>query len=125
MPRFKRLFNAPPLGPLRLFLILLVLQLSAPAPVFPQQQTSPPHPAKKILLLYTYGEGLPAYRKAGAAFWPVITAGGVSPNDIFTEYLDLQRNQGAEYRQRLADLLRYKYAMRQIGLIVTVHTGGS
>ena len=123
MPRLKRLFNAPPLGPLRLFLIFLVLQLSAPAPVFPQQQKSPPHSAKKVLVLYTYGESLPGYRKAGAAFWPVITAGGVSPNDIFTEYLDLQRNQGAEYRQRVADLLHYKYARQQIGLIFVVHTG--
>ena len=50
------------------------------------------------------------------------TAAGIDINDLFFEYLDLQRNNNAEYRKRLADLLRYKYAKRQVGLIVTVHT---
>ncbi|HMK13415.1 MAG TPA: PAS domain S-box protein, partial [Burkholderiales bacterium] len=78
---------------------------------------------KRVLLLYTYGDGLPAYEKATPAFISVITAGGINVNDLFFEYLDLQRNSSAEYRQRLADLLRYKYDKQQIGLIVTVHTG--
>ena len=121
---FERLLKPLPVGLLHLvFLTLLVLQLSIPALVLPQQQTSPIHSAKRILVLYTYGDGQPAYRKASDAFWPVITGGGVSPDDIFSEYLDLNRNNSAEYRQRLANLLRYKYAMREIWLIVTVHNG--
>ena len=51
-----------------------------------------------------------------------MAAGGLSTDDLFFEYLDLNRNNNPEYRQRLADLLRYKYAKRQVGLIVTVHT---
>ena len=105
------------------FLLLLILHLSIPSQALPQQQASPPPSAKKILVLYTYGDGLPAYRKASFAFLSAITAGGVSYNDLFSEYLDLQRNNGAEYRQRLANLLRYKYAMRQVDLIVAVHGG--
>ncbi|HMK14745.1 MAG TPA: hypothetical protein VK460_07005, partial [Burkholderiales bacterium] len=77
---------------------------------------------KRVLLLYTYGDGLPAYEKATPAFISVITAGGINVNDLFFEYLDLQRNSGAEYRQRMADLLRYKYAKHKVDLIVTVHT---
>ena len=68
------------------------------------------------------GTVFPAYRKATPAFLSVITAGGLSTDDLFLEYLDLNRNNSAEYRQRLADLLRYKYATRQVGLIVAVHT---
>lgn len=103
-------------------LMLLIWQLSVRAHAQAQPQASPLYSAKKILLLYTYGDGLPAYRKANPAFLSVVTAGGVSVDDLFIEYLDLQRNNGAEYRQRLANLLLYKYAMRQVGLIVTVHT---
>jgi hypothetical protein len=83
-----------------------------------------PAPApKRVLLLYTYGDGLPGYQKATPAFLSVMEAGGIDINNLFFEYLDLQRNDNAEYRQKLADLLRYKYAKHQIGLIVTVHTG--
>ena len=46
----------------------------------------------------------------------------MSTDNLFFEYLDLQRNNGAEYRQRLADLLRYKHAKHRADLIVTVHT---
>ena len=87
-----------------------------------QPQVLPAPAPKRVLLLYTYGDGLPAYQKATPAFLSVMTAGGININDLFFEYLDLQRNNNAEYRQRLADLLRYKYAKHQIGLIVTVHT---
>ena len=65
---------------------------------------------------------MPAYQKATPAFLSVMEAGGININDLFFEYLDLQRNNNAEYRQKLADLLRYKYAKHQVGLIVTVHT---
>ncbi len=103
------------------FLALLVLQLSIPLPAFSQQETAP-HFAKQILVLYGYGDGLPAYQKATPAFLSVMRERGISTNDIFLEYLDLQRNNSGEYRKRLAELLRYKYGMHQIGLIVTVHT---
>ena len=106
-----------------LFFILLIFELCTNlAHAEAQPQVPPLYPAKKILLLYTYGDGLPAYRKANPAFLSVITAGGVSTDNLFFEYLDLQRNKGAEYRQRLANLLRYKYAMHRADLIVTVHT---
>ena len=81
-----------------------------------QPQVLPAPAPKRVLLLYTYGDGLPAYQKATPAFLSVMTAGGINVNDLFFEYLDLQRNNSAEYRQRLANLLRYKYAKRKVGL---------
>ena len=102
--------------------ILLTGQLSVPVHAQTQPQVLPAPVPKHVLLLYTYGDGLPAYQKATPAFLSVMEAGGININDLFFEYLDLQRNNNAEYRQKLADLLRYKYAKHQIGLIVTVHT---
>ena len=102
--------------------ILLTGQLSVPVHAQTQPQVLPAPVPKHVLLLYTYGDGLPAYQKATPAFLSVMEAGGININDLFFEYLDLQRNNNAEYRQKLAHLLRYKYAKHQIGLIVTVHT---
>lgn len=106
------------------FSILLFYRLSVVASVVGQErpEISPVLLPKRVLVLYTYGEGLPAYEKATPAFISVMTTGGINANDLFFEYLDLQRNNTTEYRQKLADLLRYKYAKHQIGLIVTVHT---
>ena len=106
--------------------VLLVLHLSLPPLRFCNQQQPSPSPIfaqKKSFLLYTYGDGLPAYQKGHPCFFVRHDERGVSTDDIFLEYLDLQRSNGGEYRRKLADLLRYKYAMRQVGLIVTVHTG--
>jgi PAS domain S-box-containing protein len=102
--------------------MLLIGQLSAPAYAQSQPQVLPAPTPKRVLLLYTYGDGLPGYQKATPAFLSVTTAGGIDINDLFFEYLDLQRNNNTEYRQKLADLLRYKYSKHQVGLVVTVHT---
>ncbi|HVP79006.1 MAG TPA: PAS domain S-box protein [Thermodesulfobacteriota bacterium] len=103
--------------------ILSISELSVTlAPAQGQPKVLPVLAPKGVLLLYTYGDGLPAYEKATPAFISVMTAAGINTNDLFFEYLDLQRNNSPEYRTRLADLLRYKYAKHEIGLIVTVHT---
>jgi hypothetical protein len=77
------------------FLISLISQLIVPARAETHPQVTHLYPGKKILLLYTYGVGIPAYRKASPAFLSVVTADGVSLDDIFIEYLDLQRNRGS------------------------------
>jgi PAS domain S-box-containing protein len=102
--------------------MLLVLQLSIPPLVLPQQETAPPHSAKQILVLYTYAGGITVNQKATAAFFSVLTSRGFNTDDVFLEYLDLQRNNSPAYRQRVASLLLDKYGKRDIGLIVTAHT---
>ena len=107
-----------------LFFILFISEFCTGAVPAPAQPGVGPVPAsKRVLLLYTYGDGLPAYEKANPAFISVMTAAGINTNDLFFEYLDLQRNNSAKYRQRLANLLRYKYAKRKADLIITIHTG--
>jgi PAS domain S-box-containing protein len=106
-----------------LFLTLLVTwHVSAPAHAQAEQQVSSGPAPKRVVLLYAYGNGLPAYQKATPAFLSLMTAGGINLNDLFFEYLDLQRNRSAEYRQNLADSLRYKFAKSNADLIVAVHT---
>lgn len=117
--RLSLAVHAPPYVLLTLVLFLL---LSIPAHAQVTEQVPPPSPPKRVLILYTYGDGLPAYQKATPAFLSVMTAGGINLNDVFLEYLDLQRHNRAEYRQRLAELLSYKYAGDEIDLIVAVHT---
>ena len=120
----RKLRNPLPLGLLLFALTLsLVLQFSIPSLVLPQQQASAPHSAKQILVLYTYGGGITSYQKATGAFFSVLTSRGLNNDDVFLEYLDLQRNNSPAYRRRVANLLLNKYGKRDVGLIVTVHTG--
>ena len=110
-------------GQVCLFLtLLLTWHVSAPALAQAEPQVSSAPAPKRVVLLYAYGDGLPAYQKATPAFLSVMEAGGINLNNLFFEYLDLQRNDSAEYRQKLADLLRYKYAKGKADLIVAVHT---
>ncbi|HAY38533.1 MAG TPA: hypothetical protein DCY53_03825, partial [Desulfobacteraceae bacterium] len=110
-------------GQVCLFLTLIVTwHVSAPAHAQAEQQVSSAPAPKRVVLLYAYGDGLPAYQKATPAFLSLMTAGGINLNDLFFEYLDLQRNHSAEYRQRLADSLQYKFAKSNADLIVAVHT---
>jgi PAS domain S-box-containing protein len=108
--------------------MILICQLGAPAPAQPQraleakQETAPSPSAKQILVLYTYAGGITVNQKATGAFFSVLTSRGLNNDDVFLEYLDLQRNNSPAYRRRVANLLLHKYGKRDIGLIVTVHT---
>jgi PAS domain S-box-containing protein len=97
-------------------LILLGLLLVAPF-----HKSLALEPSKRILLLYSFGYGLPAYEKVNPAFLSVMKNAGVSNDDLFFEYLDLLRNTDKEHRHDLLNLLLHKYAGNRIDLIVTVH----
>ena len=121
--KFSRIIDSLPLGILPFTLVmLLVLQFGIPPLALPQQETAPPPSAKQILVLYTYAGGITVNQKTTGAFFSVLTSRGFNNDDIFLEYLDLQRNNSPTYRRRVANLLLDKYGKRDIGLIVTVHT---
>jgi hypothetical protein len=121
--KFSRIIDSLPLGILPFTLVmLLVLQFGIPPLALPQQETAPPPSAKQILVLYTYAGGITVNQKATGAFFSVLTSRGFNNDDVFLEYLDLQRNNSPAYRRRVANLLLDKYGKRDIGLIVTVHT---
>ena len=121
--KFSRIIDSLPLGILPFTLVmLLVLQFGIPPLALPQQETAPPPSAKQILVLYTYAGGITVNQKTTGAFFSVLTSRGFNNDDVFLEYLDLQRNNSPAYRRRVANLLLDKYGKRDIGLIVTVHT---
>ncbi|MFH1034227.1 MAG: hypothetical protein V1806_06935 [Pseudomonadota bacterium] len=109
-------------GLLCLFALSLLLwganEASAPAQTPPQ--ILPSSSSKSILLLYSAGYYLPAYRKNLSAFFSVMEGAGFPVNRLHFEHLDLIRNTGPEYRQQLLDLLHRKYADKKIDLIITV-----
>jgi len=121
--KFSRIIDSLPLGILPFTLVmLLVLQFGIPPLALPQQETAPPPSAKQILVLYTYAGGITVNQKATGAFFSALTSRGFNNDDVFLEYLDLQRNNSPAYRRRVANLLLDKYGKRDIGLIVTLHT---
>jgi hypothetical protein len=67
------------------------------------------------------GDGIPAYQQATRAFLSVMREGRVSVNNLFFEYLDLERNKDKEHKKNLVILLGHKYGKEKIDLIVTVH----
>ena len=120
---FNRPIKHTTLGLLFVVLLMfLILGLSAPtyAVVSPQGPSDPT--PERIVLLYSYGDGIPAYQEATRAFLSVMKEGRVSVNNLFFEYLDLERNKDKEHKNNLVTLLRHKYAKEKVDLIVTVHT---
>ncbi|MDO9351123.1 MAG: hypothetical protein Q7U55_07790 [Deltaproteobacteria bacterium] len=116
----KRFVN-PALSGL-LCLVLLIWQLGTPAYAQVEPQGSSVPIPKRTVLLYSYGDGIPAYEQATRAFLSVMKEGRISVNNLFFEYLDLERKKDIEHYKNLVTLLRHKYAKEKIDLIVTVHT---
>ncbi len=108
-----------------IFLILLILGLSAPVGAQVQPQGSSVSAPKTIVLIYSYGDGLLAYQQATRAFLSSMEGGVkegiVSEKSLFFEYLDLERKKDKEHYKNLTTLLLHKYTTQKIDLIVTVH----
>jgi len=60
--------------------------------------------------------------KLPPAFLSIMREGGVSTNNLFFEYLDLERKKDTEHYENLITLFRHKYEEKKIDLVVTVHT---
>ena len=77
--------------------------------------------SKNILLLYSYGHGGRGLDVFDDGLVDALNAGNVATNNLFFEYLDLERNLAIpHYRQRLLDMLKLKYAERRIDLVITI-----
>ncbi len=77
--------------------------------------------SRRVLVLYSYGLGLPAYQKFTPAFASALESAGVKNSDIYFEDLDLLRIRDKEHREAQVNLLRHKYSGTKIDLIITLH----
>ncbi len=79
-----------------------------------------PH-GRGILLLYSYGHGGQGIGVFDEGLLASLRSGGVKPNDLYFEFLDLERNkQDPEYVDDLRHDLQRKYGGGKIGLIITI-----
>ena len=103
----------------RLFLLLLMLLLPLAAGSLRAQDAAPPA-LKNILLLYSYGHPGKGVQVFDDGLLAALEAGGVGESTLFFEYLDLGRNDDADYPTQLRDFILRKYRERRIDLIITV-----
>ena len=106
------------------FLIFVSVWIGMIGPVFAQTaEHAPPdiaHPHPHVLVLYSYGYGGRGVEVFSDGLIAAMTARGVAVNDLFFEYLDLERHKDPEYRVRLVQSLNRKYEKEDIGIVVTV-----
>jgi two-component system sensor histidine kinase/response regulator len=73
---------------------------------------------KKILILNSWGTGLPIPDETKQGIQIALAEGGMSMNDIFFEDLDLVRASGKEHRLNLVSLLSSKIIPNQVGIVM-------
>jgi PAS domain S-box-containing protein len=74
-----------------------------------------------VVVILSYNYGLSMYERALPTFVSLLEREGLSSANLHLDFLDLTHDSG-DYRERLANLLRQKYAGRHISLVVTVGT---
>lgn len=97
----------------KITLLLLILILFIAVPGYSQKTNKDSSlnlnkQQKQILILNSYGSGLPIPDETKQGIHIALEAGGVSMNDIFFEDLDLVRSSSSEHRLNLVALLRHK-----------------
>jgi signal transduction histidine kinase len=77
--------------------------------------------SKRVLILHSFAYDQPAYRIIDNSLRESFVASGLNFNNLYFEFLDLARNPGQEYQERLIELFQHKYKGRKIDLVLTLH----
>jgi signal transduction histidine kinase len=77
-------------------------------------------PAKLVLILHPFDEGLPSGRIAADAAKSFLNANSPEPIEFYSSYLDLSRFPSAEYRERLAQYLAAKHAGQNFDVVLAL-----
>lgn len=75
---------------------------------------------KAVLVLLSTGYGQAGIDNYTKGLYGTLREKGISFTNIHIEYLDLVKNPGQDYRQRLGELLTRKYSTARIDVIVTL-----
>lgn len=73
---------------------------------------------EKVLIINGFQYGLPVADAYTMAIVDTLKAAGVTTNDIFVEYLDLNRKNSEQHRKMMHEILAEKENKVQIGLII-------
>ena len=106
-----------------MFSLCLSVWLSIAVPALAQSVPANASPVaqKNILLVYSYGHGGKGVAEFDDGLVSALNAGGISANNLFFEYLDLERHAADTlYPARMRDYLLQKYAHRRMDLIIAV-----
>src|SRR5215469_234010 len=93
-------------------------QATRPGPLPSPPVKSSPEAGTRILLLYSEPRMTPAIGKVDETIRRTLQARAPAPVFFYTEYLDLNLFDGPEPQREMRELLRRKYASRNISLIV-------
>lgn len=116
----KRCWTVAVTRALTIFMLCVTLGVT-PASAQPAPPSTPDLSSKNILLLYSYGHGGKGIGLLDEGLLTALERGGIRINNLFFEYLDLERNKAdPQYGQHLQELLTRKYATRPIDIILTV-----
>jgi signal transduction histidine kinase len=75
---------------------------------------------KRVLLLYSYHEGLPWEKRIDESFRNTLASQAAFSIEINVEHTDRVRFADSEYRHKLIDLYRYKYSHPGMDLVIGV-----
>ena len=109
----KRILSGLWLGRKTLLMAILAFFLSAPS-----VSADTLKPTKKVLLIHSFEPFLPYAITVTQSIQAAFQSDQSFQVDLYTEYLDLARFPGEEYRRRLLEHIRYKYLKKSVDLIV-------
>ena len=98
---------------------LLLGVLASTAPIASQTQT-PPSPAKRVLILYSFDNEEGVYSGLDRVLRSQLRAHVQGRIEFYTEFLDLVRFPALTHAQETVRLLKLKYALQQPDLIVPI-----
>ena len=118
----------PPVRPSRwmklcLILCFIILRCNGPyvGVAHAQVQSQTGLETKNVLVLHAFESNVPILELTDRGLRAALDSGGVGIRNQFFEYLDLTRNPGPEHSQHLLELLRQRYGLRKIDVIVTMY----
>jgi signal transduction histidine kinase len=78
------------------------------------------NPVRRVLILYPFDQRLPSINIVGEVVTKRFLASSLPKIDVFSDYLDLSRFEGQDYRAQAAAFLAQKYHGKQLDLVVAL-----
>ncbi len=102
--------------------IFITTSLWLAHPVLPQEDEPAP---KRVLALFVFRQGLPWAYRIEESMRAALKERATIPIELNVEHADRERFSEKEYRSRLIDLYRYKYARQKMDMVLAVGDGSA